>query len=68
VIAPILTPLLFGWYKGDFGGDDPSVGRFMAAYYPDGAEKRLLLSGRFRAVETAYDWTLDGLDDAKTAR
>jgi hypothetical protein len=62
-----LSPI-FGWYKGDFGGDDASVGRFIAAYYPDGPEKRLLLSGRFKVVETPYDWSLNSLETAKTAR
>jgi hypothetical protein len=55
--SPILT-----WYKGDFGGDDESLGRFLARYWPEGPERDLLLSGRFRIRKTDYDWTLNSVE------
>jgi hypothetical protein len=55
-VSPILT-----WYIGDFGGDDASLGRFLARYWPEGPERDLLLSGRFRLRKTEYDWTLNRL-------
>jgi hypothetical protein len=62
-----LSPI-FGWYKDDFGGDDATVGRFIAAYHPEGPEKRLLLSGHFKVLETPYDWSLNSLEPAAAAR
>jgi len=53
-VSPILV-----WYKGDFGGSDEALGRFLGRYWPDGPEKALLDSGRFRLRETEYDWTLN---------
>ncbi len=55
--SPILT-----WYKDDFGGTDESLGRFLARYWPEGPERELLLSGRFRVRKTAYDWTLNSVE------
>jgi len=55
--SPILT-----WYKGDFGGDDESLGRFLARYWPEGPERELLLSGTFRVRKTDYDWTLNSVE------
>lgn len=53
-----LSPI-FDWYKQDFGGDDAAVGRYVAQFYPEGPEKRLLLSGDFQVKHTDYDWTLN---------
>ena len=50
-----LSPI-FGWFKEDFG---PDLGRFLARYVPDGPERRLLESGKFKVVETPYDWSLN---------
>jgi hypothetical protein len=51
-----LSPI-FGWYKADFG---PDLGRFLARYVADAPVRALLESGRFKVVETAYDWSLNG--------
>jgi hypothetical protein len=56
-LSPILT-----WYAGDFGGSDEALGRFLARYWPEGAERELLLSGRFRVRKTDYDWSLNSTD------
>jgi hypothetical protein len=53
------SPIYAEWYREDFGGTNASIGRFLAAYYPDGPERKLLESGRFKLVPTAYDWTLN---------
>jgi hypothetical protein len=50
-----LSPL-FNWYRTDFG---PSLGKFLARYVPDPATRALLASGRFKTVETPYDWSLN---------
>jgi hypothetical protein len=55
-----VSPLLV-WYRDDFGGTDAALGRLLARYRPPGSERELLLSGRFRLVETEYDWALNGL-------
>lgn len=55
-VSPILV-----WYRDDFGGTSEALGRFLARYRPEGPEKEILLSGRFRVVETDYDWTLNSL-------
>ena len=49
----------FSDYMDDFGGSEASVGRFVAQYYPAGAEKALLESGNFKSVKTEYDWSLN---------
>jgi hypothetical protein len=56
-----LSPVFIGFrdYIEDFGGSHAAVGRYIARYFPDGPEKQLLLSGRFRTRETFYDWTLN---------
>ena len=51
-----LSPI-FAWFKDDFG---PDLGRFLARYVPEGRERALLESGRFKIVETPYDWSLNG--------
>jgi len=50
---------IFSWYRDDFGGSDASIGDFIARYYPDGPEKHILQSGRFRLMEFEYDWSLN---------
>ena len=50
-----LSPI-FSWFKDDFG---PDLGRFLARYFPDGPARRLLESGKFKMVETPYDWSLN---------
>ena len=50
-----LSPI-FGWYKEDFG---PYLGAFLARYVPEGPARALLASGRFKTVETPYDWSLN---------
>ncbi len=47
------------WYRDDFGGGDAAIGRFLARYWPEGEEQRLLASGWFDLRETDYDWTLN---------
>ena len=49
----------FSNYLDDFGGSKAAMGRFIARYYPAGAEKALLESGDFTAVKTDYDWSLN---------
>jgi hypothetical protein len=51
-----LSPV-FVWFKDDFG---PDLGRFLAAYFPPGPQRALLESGKFKVVETPYDWSLNG--------
>jgi uncharacterized protein DUF547 len=53
-----LSPI-FSWFKDDFG---PDLGRFLARYVPDGPERKLLESGKFKIVETPYDWSLNSVD------
>lgn len=50
-----LSPI-FGWFKADFG---PDLGRFLARYVDDAAARALLTSGKFKIVETRYDWSLN---------
>lgn len=51
---------IFEWYKDDFGGSIQAVGRYLSLWFPPGsAERALLMSGDFKAVETEYDWALN---------
>jgi hypothetical protein len=51
----------FNDYEKDFGGSKEGVARFIARYHPDGPERALLESGRWkRWVVTKYDWGLNG--------
>ena len=59
-----LSPV-FGWYRDDFGGTNEGIGRFLAPYFPPGPERELLESGRFERRETAYDWALNGIGQAR---
>jgi len=53
-----VSPILI-WYEEDFGGTREALGQFLARYWSEGPERVLLLSGRFRLRETAYDWALN---------
>jgi hypothetical protein len=56
--ATVYLSPIFGWFKEDFG---PDLGRFLARYVPQGPERRLLESGKFKTVETEYDWSLNAV-------
>ncbi|GAC1613452.1 MAG: DUF547 domain-containing protein [Gemmatimonadaceae bacterium] len=64
----VYVSLIFNRYKADFGGSDAAVGRFIARWYDDGAEKSLLESGHFTTTETRYDWTLNSLSGQGSRR
>ena len=53
------------YYREDFGGTDAAIGGYLAGYYAEGPEKQLLLSGKFKLVETPYDWTLNSQAKAR---
>lgn len=56
--------MIFGYYKEDFGGSIKGSAKFMARWFPAGsAERKLLESGEFKAVQTEYDWTLNSQDN-----
>ena len=59
--------LIFGSYKGDFGGTVKDAAKFAARWYADGPEKQLLLSGDFKTSQTDYDWTLNSQENFKRA-
>ncbi len=60
------SPIYAGYYRGDFGGSDEAIGKYLAQFYRDGsAERQLLLSARFKLVETRYDWTLNSQEQAR---
>ena len=47
-------------YEKDFGGSKEGVARFIAKWYPEGAERELLESGKWKKFEyTNYDWKLN---------
>jgi hypothetical protein len=50
---------IFVWFKDDFG---PDLGRFLAKYVDDPAAREMLQRGKFKVVETKYDWSLNGTD------
>jgi hypothetical protein len=54
------SPIWASWYKADFGGDDAAVGAYLSRFFPPGPERELLARGRFRLVESSYDWGLNG--------
>ena len=56
------------YYPEDFGSTPAAIGRYLAAFYPDGPAKTLLRSGSFKLVETEYDWTLNSQEKAKPLR
>jgi hypothetical protein len=45
------------WFKDDFA---PDLGRFLAKYVDDPAARAMLSAGKFKVVETKYDWSLNG--------
>ena len=55
----VYVSLVFTLYRDDFGGSDRAIGRYLADWYPAGAERTLLESGNFKLVQTDYDWTLN---------
>jgi Protein of unknown function, DUF547 len=65
-----LSPVFIGFrdYIKDFGGSEAAVGKYIARFYPEGAEKQLLLSGAFKVKETNYDWTLNSQENAKKVK
>jgi len=50
---------IFTWYRDDFGGTLEGVGAFWAKYVPSGPEQALVRSGKFRWVDTEYDWRIN---------
>jgi len=59
--------LIFSLYKEDFGGSDKSAAKYVARWYPEGAEKQLLLGGNFSTHQTDYDWTLNSQENFRKA-
>ena len=57
----VFVSLIFNLYREDFGGSNATVGSFIAHWYPEGPERRLLASGDFTTRETPYDWSLNRL-------
>ncbi len=53
-----LSPI-FKWYRQDFGASDAAMQQALAAFFPAGAERDLLASGKARIVWTNYDWSLN---------
>ncbi|MDQ2664583.1 MAG: DUF547 domain-containing protein [Gemmatimonadota bacterium] len=64
-LSPIFVE--FRDYINDFGGTEAAVGKFIARYYPAGAERDLLASGQYRVEKTPYDWTLNSQANARRA-
>jgi hypothetical protein len=64
-LSPIFVE--FRDYIKDFGGSNASAGRFVARYYPAGAQRDLLTSGDFKVEVTDYDWTLNSQSNARRA-
>ena len=64
-LSPIFVE--FRDYIKDFGGSEATVGKFIARYYPAGAERDLLASGQYRVEKTPYDWTLNSQANARRA-
>ena len=57
--------LVFTRYKSDFGGSDAALGHYLARWYPDGPERRLLEGGDFRVEQTNYDWALNSKEHGR---
>jgi Protein of unknown function, DUF547 len=64
-ISPIFVE--FRDYLNDFGGSKAAVGKYLAQYYPVGAERDVLTSGDFKFEVTNYDWTLNSQANAARA-
>ncbi len=56
-----LSPI-FKWYGKDFGSSELPLQRFLAQYFPAGAERELLASGHARITWSDYNWSLNILD------
>jgi len=56
------------YYREDFGQTDAAIGKYLAGFYPEGPEKQLLLSGKFKLEDTDYDWTLNSQEKAKALK
>ena len=63
-LSPIFVE--FRDYIKDFGGSEAAVGRFIARWYPAGAERTLLLSGAYAVEKTSYDWQLNSQANARS--
>jgi len=61
-LSPIFVE--FRDYIKDFGGSKPAVGKYIAKFFPAGAERDLLTSGDFTVKVTTYDWTLNSQANA----
>lgn len=59
------SPVFSKYYREDFGNTDAAISQWMARFYPEGAEKALLASGKVKLEETDYDWTLNSQEKAK---
>ena len=49
---------IFDWFKGDFGGSDADVQRFIAPYFA-GAARQRLADAAYDVDYRAYDWSLN---------
>lgn len=50
---------IFDWYGTDFAPDRAGLLRWLARYWPPGAERSLLERGAARVQWTTYDWSLN---------
>jgi hypothetical protein len=50
---------IFDWYGKDFAPDRVGLLRWLARYWPNGAERAVLDGGRARVEWTPYDWSLN---------
>jgi len=64
--ATVWVSSILTWYQDDFGGTDAALGQFLARYWPEGEDRQLLLSGRFKLRKTEYDWTLNSLEKGRS--
>ncbi|MBK6844683.1 MAG: DUF547 domain-containing protein [Gemmatimonadetes bacterium] len=62
--ATVYLSPIFKWYGSDFGKDEGARLRYIGSFFPDGAEARLLATGRARIRWTDYDWSLNILGKA----
>ncbi len=60
--------MIFAYYQDDFGGSVTDAAKFAAHWYAGEAERRMLLSGDFRASQTEYDWTLNSVENARKSQ
>jgi hypothetical protein len=61
-VSPIFVE--FRDYIKDFGGSKAAVGKYIAKFYAQGAERDVLQSGDFKTIVTNYDWTLNSQANA----